>query len=88
MLVVHFAASEDPIEGTAALHSKPSVWGQLAPDAQAQSVVLSHISQTEPEHPRYSSHSGSNLDDSVAHLRSRYSGPLTVEEDLLCVPLE
>ena len=27
VLVVHFAASEAPIAGTAALHAKPSVWG-------------------------------------------------------------
>ena len=87
VLVVHFAASEEPVAGTAALHATPSVWGQLAADAQAGSVVLSHLSQTEPEHPRYSSHSGSDLEGSVAHLRSRYDGPLTVAEDLLCVPL-
>ena len=87
VLIVHFAASEDPVGGTAALHAKPSVWGQLASDAQAQSVILSHLSQSEPEHPRYSSHSGSNFDGSVAHLRSHYSGPVTVAEDLLCVPL-
>lgn len=88
VLVVHFAASEDPVEGTAALHAKPSVWGQLAADAQAASVVLSHLSQTEPEHPRYTSHSGADLERSVAHLRSRYDGPLTVAEDLMCVAVK
>ena len=87
VLVVHFAASEHPVGGTAALHAKPSVWGQMASDAQAESVLLSHLSQTEAEHPRHSSHSGSDFEGSMQHLRSRYSGPVTVAEDLLCVPL-
>ena len=61
--------------------------------SDTQAIVLTQdlpwdaLSQTEPEHPRYSSHSGSDFEGSVAHLRSRYDGPLTVAEDLLCVPL-
>ena len=88
LLVVHFAASETPVGQTAALHARPSVWGQMASDAQAGRVVLSHLSESEPDHPRHTSHSGSDLDGSVAHLRSHYDGPLTIAEDLLCVPIE
>ena len=73
---------------TAALHARPSVWGQMASDAQAGRVVLSHLSESETDHPRHTSHSGSDLDGSVAHLRSHYDGPLTIAEDLLCVTIE
>jgi len=92
VLVVHFAASEtaseDPRAITAALHAKPSVWGAMAADARVGAVVLSHLSEPEPSHPAYSSHTDSDFEGSVAHLRSRYDGPLTVAEDLMCVPIE
>ena len=87
LLIVHLAASEDPVGTTAALHARPSVWGEMASDAQVGSVVLSHLSESEPEHPRHTSHSGSDLEASVAHLRSRYDGPLTIAEDLICVAI-
>lgn len=87
VLVVHFAASEEP-EKISALHAKPSVWGQMASDANAASIVLSHLSMTDPEHPRYWMHSGSNLEGNIAHLRSRFDGPVIVAEDLMCLPIE
>ena len=61
LLVVHLAASEDPVGTTAALHARPSVWGQMASDAQVGSVVLRHLSESEPEDPRHTSHSGRTL---------------------------
>jgi ribonuclease BN (tRNA processing enzyme) len=87
VLVVHFAASEEP-EQIAALHAKPSVWGQMAANANAGSIVLSHISTTDPEHPRYWMHSGSNLERNIAHVRSRFDGSIIVAKDLMCVPIE
>ena len=75
-------------------------WGQRRPSMRGQpcgerwhptrveSVVLSHLSESEPEHTRHTSHSGSHLEASVAHLRSRYDGPLMIGEDLLCIPIE
>ena len=83
LLIVHFAASENPVGRTATLHARPSVWGQMASDAQAGGVVLSHVSQSSQE-----SHSGSDLDGSVAHFRSHYDGPLMIAEDLMCIAIE
>ena len=88
VLVVHFAASEESEQFIATLHAKPSVWGQMASEADARSVVLSHIIDVGPDDPRYSMFSGSDLEGSIEHLRSHYDGPLTVAEDLLCVAVE
>ena len=85
--VVHFAASEEP-ELIAGWHARPSVWGQMARDARAGRIVLSHLSEPGPSHPRYSMHSVSDFEGSVAHVRSHYDGPITVAEDLLCVAVE
>ena len=88
VLVVHFAASENPRPGTAALHATPSMWGQMAAEGQVRSVVLSHRSESDPSHPGYGSHTGSDFEGSVANLRSRYDGLITAAEDLLCVAVE
>ena len=87
VLVVHFGASEQP-DRLAAGHATPTVWGQMATDTGTELLVLSHLGESEPSHPQYAMLSGSDLEGSVAHLRSRYDGPLTVAEDLMCVAVE
>ena len=54
----------------------PSVWGQMATDARVGRLVLSHVSANQ------------NVDENVAHLRSRYQGPLTIASDSLCLDVE
>ena len=76
LLVVHFAASEASAGAVTDLHAKPSVWGQMAADAGVGTLVLSHLSANQ------------DLDENVAHLRSTYSGPLTIASDLLCVTVD
>lgn len=76
VLVVHFAGSEASSGAVTDLHAKPTVWGQMATDASVGTLVLSHVS------------SNQNLEENVAHLRTRYQGPLTIASDLLCVPVE
>ena len=87
VLVVHFAASENAVGGTSALHASPSAWGRMASAANVKSVLLSHLSQSEPSDPRYRSHSGSDRERSIASLREQYAGPVTVADDLMCVPI-
>lgn len=74
VLVVHFGGTEAS-GGLNALHAKPSVWGQMATDANAGHVVVSHISTSSPQ----------VLEESLGLLRSNYTGLVTVAEDLLCV---
>ncbi|MCY4508352.1 MAG: MBL fold metallo-hydrolase, partial [Acidobacteria bacterium] len=58
-------------------HARPSVWGALAAEAGVGRVVASHVSTSSPQ----------VLADSLGYLRAAYGGPVTVAEDLLCVPL-
>ena len=87
VLVVHLAASENAVGGTSTLHATPSAWGRMASAANVKSVLLSHLSQSEPSDFRYLSHSGSDRESSIASLRDHYAGAVTVAVDLLCVPL-
>ena len=76
VLVVHFAGSEQSAGVVADLHAKPSIWGQMATDADVGMLVLSHLSANQ------------DLDENLIHLRARYRGALTVADDLLCVPVQ
>ncbi len=77
VLVVHLGGAETSTGRSAELHARPSVWGALAADAGAGRVVASHVSTSSPQ----------VLADSLGYLRAAYGGPVTVGEDLLCVPL-
>jgi len=85
VLVVHVAVPETARGFGAALHAKPSVWGQMATDAGVGTLVLSHLSSIAP---RNAEGDLAGFGEKLAHLRSRYEGPLVIAEDLMCVPLE
>ncbi len=55
------------------LHASPSVVGQVARDANARQLILSHIGQFD-------------LDAAVAEVRKSYTGPVLAGADLQCVP--
>lgn len=73
VLVVHFAGSESGTGLPAQLHAKPSVWGQIATQANVGRLVLSHIM------------ANGDLETNLEFLRENYDGTLTVGEDLLCI---
>ena len=83
VLVVHFAVPESATGTAGALHARPSVWGQMAADADVGTLVLSHLSAT-----RASTREPRDFGDSIGHLRSRYDGPVIVADDLLCVSVD
>ena len=85
VLVVHIAVPESASGFGAALHAKPSVWGQMATDADVGTLVLSHLSRIPP---RNADGDLTGFDEKLAHLRSRYDGPLVIAEDLMCVPVK
>ena len=85
VLVVHLAVPETASGFGAALHAKPSVWGQMATDAGVGTLVLSHLSSIAP---RTAEGDLPGFTEKLAHLRSRYKGPLVIAEDLMCVPVE
>jgi len=77
-LVIHLAGNEDSTGAIAFLHAKPSVWGQMATAAEADHVVVSHISTSDDN----------ILQQNLAILRANYDGPVTVAEDLMCIELD
>jgi ribonuclease BN (tRNA processing enzyme) len=85
ILVVHVAVPETIGGYGADLHAKPSIWGQMATDADVGTLVLSHLSRVPPHTAEGDLPS---FDEKLAHLRSTYEGPLIVAEDLMCIPVE
>ena len=75
LLVVHFAGNEDG-SGRADLHAKPSVWAKIANEAEVGRLILSHLSINQ------------NFESNLVALKEVYSGPLTIAEDLMCMPIE
>lgn len=84
VLVVHVAVPETASGSGAALHAKPSVWGQMATDANIGNLVLSHLSAIAP---RNSDDDVTGFDEKLANIRSTYDGPLVIAEDLTCIPI-
>ena len=82
---MHVAVPETVKGFGAALHAKPSVWGQMATDAAVGTLVVSHLSSIAP---RDAEGNLAGFDEKLAHLRSRYDGPLVIAEDLMCLPVE
>ena len=84
VLVAHVAVPENVTGFGADLHAKPSVWGQMATDADVGMLVLSHLSGVAP---RDAAGELEGFDRKLSHVRSNYDGPLIVAEDLTCVPI-
>ncbi len=84
VLVVHVAIPETQQGFAANLHAKPSVWGQMATDAEVGTLVLGHLSAIPP---RNAEGDLPGFAEKLAHLRSRYEGPLVIAEDLTCIPV-
>jgi len=84
VLVVHVAVPETASGFGADLHAKPSVWGQMATDANIGTLVLSHLSAIAP---RNANDELTGFDEKLGHLRSTYDGPLIIAEDLMCIPI-
>ncbi len=84
VLVVHAAVSESATGFASDLHAKPSVWEQMATDAEVRMLVLSHLTNIAP---RDADGKVSGFDERLANIRSNYEGPLVIAEDLMCVPV-
>jgi len=78
VLVVHFGGPENSTGMIAALHAKPSVWGQMGAAANARRVLVSHLNIPSPE----------ELETRLGFLRDNYDGLVTVAEDLMCIEVQ
>jgi len=84
VLVAHASIAEAATGFAADLHAKPSVWGQMATDAGAGTLVLSHLTGMDPQN---TDGEVTGFDERLANVRSTYKGPLVIAEDLLCIPV-
>jgi ribonuclease BN (tRNA processing enzyme) len=73
VLVLHLTIGAGETGPLLALHATPSVVGQVARDAKARRLVLSHIGELD-------------LDAALAQVKQSYTGPVLLGADLQCVP--
>jgi ribonuclease BN (tRNA processing enzyme) len=82
ILVVHLTVPETVTGFGGDLHAKPSVWGQMATDAEVGTLVLSHLMRVPPNTGEGDLPS---FDNKLEHLRSTYKGSFVIAEDLMCI---
>ena len=73
VLVLHLTIGGGETGPLLALHATPSVVGQVARDAKARRLVLSHIGELD-------------LDAALVEVKKSYTGPVLIGADLQCVP--
>lgn len=83
ILVVHLTVPETVSGFSGDLHAKPSVWGQMASDAEVGTLVLSHLMRVPPNTKEGDLPS---FDEKLEYLRSTYKGSYVIAEDLMCIP--
>ncbi len=75
LLVMHHAVPEDTDPVARRLHARPSEIGTVAAAADAETLVLSH----------HMKRSLADLERGTAEIRARFTGPVVVAEDLMCL---
>lgn len=75
LLVMHLVIPEDATGVARRLHAPPSVIGEIAQNAGAKRLLLSHLM----------ARSLARLDESLALIDDRYAGTVLVADDLLCI---
>lgn len=87
VLVLHLAVSSQAPAQVTALHATPARVGEMARDAKARRLVLSHFIKAPPVVPTPQWFSRADLDAAVADVRRSYSGPIDVASDLQCIAI-
>lgn len=77
LLVMHMPVPENATGNALQLHAKPSRIGEIAQEAGAGTLVLSH----------FMARSLRDLDGNLAVVRQGFDGEIVVAEDLACIPL-
>ena len=87
VLVMHLALSQQAPDQIAQLHARPATVGQVARDARAKRLVVSHFILPPPAVRTPEWFSLSALDQSLAEVRKHYAGPVDAAADLQCIPV-
>ncbi|MEM9759029.1 MAG: MBL fold metallo-hydrolase [Pseudomonadota bacterium] len=77
LLVLHMPIPDGAGRAARALHATPARLGEIADEAGAEHVLLSH----------FMARSLAKLDENLASLQASYTGETTIGRDLLCLPL-
>ncbi|MEZ4588633.1 MAG: MBL fold metallo-hydrolase [Gemmatimonadales bacterium] len=88
LLVMHLAIAERAPPPIARLHARPSTVGDVARAAGASRLLLSHVMEAPASVEARTWFSSAALDEALALVRERYSGPVELAKDLGCVPIE
>ena len=87
ILVMHFALSQRAADPLAQLHARPASVGQVAQNAKAKRLVLSHFIKALSSSATPEWFSLFDLDQAVAEVRKFFSGPIDEAVDLQCIPI-
>lgn len=87
LLVMHLSVSQRAPDDIARIHARPATVGQIARQARAKRLVLSHFIQTPASVRTPEWFSGFDLDRAVAEVRTQYAGPVDAAVDLQCIPV-
>jgi ribonuclease BN (tRNA processing enzyme) len=87
VLVMHLGLSERAAAPVTHFHAKPATVGQLAQEAGAKRLVLSHLMTAPPTVTTPEWFSLFDLDHTVAEVGTHFSGPIITAADLQCIPI-
>ena len=85
LLVMHFGISERAPDELARLHARPATVGQIAQNAKAKRLALSHFMQPPPTVRTPEWFSLFDLDHNIAEVRKHFAGPIEAAVDLQCI---
>lgn len=86
-LVMHLALSQQAPAPVAQVHARPATVGQVAQNAKARRLVLSHFIKAPSTVTTPEWFSLFDLDQAVAEVRKHFSGPVDTAVDLQCIPI-
>ncbi|MGQ0649339.1 MAG: MBL fold metallo-hydrolase [Gemmatimonadaceae bacterium] len=87
VLVMHLALAQRAPDAAARIHARPATVGQVAQQAKAKRLVLSHFIKAPSPAPTAEWFSLSDLEQAVAEVKKHYSGPVDTAIDLQCIPV-
>ena len=87
VLIMHFALSAQAPDPIAQIHARPATVGQIAQEAKARRLVLSHFIQVPSTVTTPEWFSLFDLGAAVGEARKHFSGPIDPAIDLQCIPI-
>jgi ribonuclease BN (tRNA processing enzyme) len=87
VLVMHFAVSQRAPDQMAQVHARPATIGDIAQRAKPARLVLSHFIRAPATVKTPEWFSLFDLDEGIAEVRKRFTGPVDIATDLQCIPV-